>query len=163
MEGEKMVNIVLTRIDDRLIHGQVMTAWVKSTEGNRIIIVDDAVAKDQFLQRVLKMAAPPGIKVEVYDVEEGAEVLKADPKDDERVIILVKYPDTIEKLVDKGVGIKNLIVGGMGAGPGRKKFYRNISVSEEEKAIFSRLLDKGVAIDIRIVPDDKPIEISKLL
>lgn len=158
-----MVNIVLTRIDDRLIHGQVMTAWVKSTEGNRIIIVDDAVAKDQFLQRVLKMAAPPGIKVEVYDVEEGAEVLKADPKDDERVIILVKYPDTIEKLVDKGVGIKNLIVGGMGAGPGRKKFYRNISVSEEEKAIFSRLLDKGVAIDIRIVPDDKPIEISKLL
>lgn len=158
-----MVNIVLTRIDDRLIHGQVMTAWVKSTEGNRIIIVDDAVAKDQFLQRVLKMAAPPGIKVEVYDVEEGAEVLKADPKDDERVIILVKYPDTIERLVDKGVEIKNLIVGGMGAGPGRKKFYRNISVSEEEKAIFSRLLDKGVAIDIRIVPDDKPIEISKLL
>lgn len=158
-----MVNIVLTRIDDRLIHGQVMTAWVKSTEGNRIIIVDDAVAQDQFLQRVLKMAAPPGIKVEVYDVGEGAEALKAEAKEGERVIILVKYPHTIEKLVDKGVKIEKLIVGGMGAGPGRKKFYRNISVSEEEKAIFSRLLDKGVEIDIRIVPDDKPIEISKLL
>ncbi|GFN36751.1 PTS system mannose/fructose/N-acetylgalactosamine-transporter subunit IIB [Tepidimicrobium xylanilyticum] len=158
-----MVNIVLTRIDDRLIHGQVMTAWVKSTEGNRIIIVDDAVAQDQFLQRVLKMAAPPGIKVEVYDVGEGAEALKAEAKEGERVIILVKYPHTIEKLVDKGVKIEKLIVGGMGAGPGRKKFYRNISVSEEEKAIFSRLLDKGVEIDIRIVPDDKPIEISTLL
>lgn len=158
-----MVNIVLTRIDDRLIHGQVMTAWVKSTKGNRIIIVDDAVAKDQFLQKVMRMAAPPGIKVEVHDVEKGAEVLKGDSKEGERVIILVKYPHTIEKLVDKGVGIKEFIVGGMGAAPGRKKFYRNISVSEEEKAIFSRLINKGVKIDIRIVPDDKPIEISKML
>lgn len=158
-----MVNIVLTRIDDRLIHGQVMTAWVKSTQGNRIIIVDDSVAKDQFLQRVMRMAAPPGIKVEVYDVEKGAEVLKGDSKEGERVIILVKYPHTIEKLVDKGVGIKEMIVGGMGAAPGRKKFYKNISVSEEEKAIFSRLVNKGVKVDIRIVPDDKPIDISKLL
>lgn len=158
-----MVNIVLTRIDDRLIHGQVMTAWVKSTSGNRILIVDDVVAKDHFLQKVLKMAAPPGIKVEVYGTEEAAEVLKADPNEDERVIILVKYPHIIEDLVDKGVKIKKLIVGGMGAGPGRKKFYRNISVSKEEKAIFSRLLDKGVEINIRIVPDDKAIAISKLL
>lgn len=158
-----MLNIVLTRIDDRLIHGQVMTAWVKSTQGNRIIIVDDAVAKDQFLQKVMRMAAPPGIKVEVHDVEKGAEVLKEDPKDSERVIVLVKYPHTIEKLVDKGVKIEEFIVGGMGAAPGRKKFYRNISVSEEEKDIFSRLINKGVKIDIRIVPDDKPIEISKML
>ena len=158
-----MVNIVLTRIDDRLIHGQVMTAWVKSTLGNRIIIVDDVVAKDQFLQKVLRMAAPPDIKVEVYGVDEASGVLKAEPKDNERVIILVKTPKTVEDMVNKGVKIEKMIVGGMGAGPGRKKFYKNISVSNEEKSIFSRLIDKGMDIDIRIVPDDKPIAISKLL
>lgn len=158
-----MANIVLTRIDDRLIHGQVMTSWVNYVSGNRIIIVDDAVAKDQFIQKVLIMAAPPTIKVEVYDVEKAAEILKEESEENERIIILVKYPQTIEKLIDKGVGIKKVIVGGMGAGPGRKRFYRNISLSEEEKITFSRLLDKGVKIDIRIVPDDKAKPISDLL
>ncbi|MBE6083621.1 MAG: PTS sugar transporter subunit IIB, partial [Tissierellaceae bacterium] len=56
-----MANIVLTRIDDRLIHGQVMTAWVKQTKATRIIIIDDVVAKDDFMKKVLTMAAPPGI------------------------------------------------------------------------------------------------------
>ena len=158
-----MVNIVLTRIDDRLIHGQVMTTWVNYVSGNRIIIIDDVVAEDQFLQKVLTMAAPPKIKVDVYNVEDAIEILKADPVDGENIIILVKYPSTIEALVDKGVKIEEMIVGGMSAGAGRKKLFRNISASEEEKSIFTRLLDKGVEINIRIVPDDKPTKISKLL
>lgn len=158
-----MLNIVLTRIDDRLIHGQVMTAWVKSTLGNRIIIVDDSVASDSFMQKILKMAAPPGIKVEVYGVDDAAKVLTAEPSNNERVIILVKYPKTIESLIEKGVEIKELNVGGMAAGAGRKKFYRNISASDEEKEIFKKLLGKGVDIKIQIVPDDKSIELSKLL
>ena len=158
-----MVNIVLARIDDRLIHGQVMTAWVKSTFGNRIIIVDDTVAKDDFIQRVLKMSAPPGIKVEVYSIDTGADILMEAPKDGEKVIVLAKYPKTLEGLVDKGVVIKELIVGGMGAAPGRKKLYRNISTSQEEKDIFSRLIQKGVEVNIRIVPDDRSTPVSKLL
>lgn len=158
-----MLNIVLTRIDDRLIHGQVMTAWVKYVSGNRIIIVDDSVAADPFMTKVLKMLAPPGISVEVYTVERAVEVLTGEPKANERVIILVKFPKTVEALCDKGVSITELNVGGMAAGPGRKKFYKNISASNEEKEIFRNLVEKGVKINIRIVPDDRTTSIENLL
>lgn len=158
-----MLNIVLARIDDRLIHGQVMTAWVKYTQANRIIIVDDGVAQDPFMEKVLRMAAPPGIKVEVYDTQSAVAVLKGEGYPGENVIVLAKYPRTIYTLMEGGVGIKELNVGGMGASPGRKSLYRNISVSQEEREVFKKILSKGVTILIRIVPDDKGVEIKKFL
>lgn len=155
--------IVLTRIDDRLIHGQVMTAWVKFTQANRIMIIDEGVAKDPFMVKVLKMAAPPGIKVDIYDVEQAVEVLKENDSTNEKIIILVKHPVVIETLLEKGIEIKKLNVGGMGAAPGRKTLYKNISISKEEREIFQRILDKGTNIFIQIVPDEKEVDIKKLL
>jgi PTS system mannose-specific IIB component len=157
------MSIVLTRIDDRLIHGQVMTAWVRHTKANRIIIVDDGVAKDPFLQKVMKMAAPSDIKVDVYTIEEGTEALLKKFDDKENVIILVKNPKTVASLIEGGAPIQKIVVGGMAASAGRKKFYKNISASEEEKEIFKTLLEKEVDIHIQIVPDNKPIAIKNLL
>lgn len=156
-----MSNIVLIRIDDRLIHGQVMTAWVKSTKATKIIIVDDVVAKDDFMKKVLTMAAPPGITVEVYGVEEASVALREDSPVEEKIVVLVKVPDTVEGLINNGVGIKDIIVGGIGAAPGRKKLYKNISISEGEKQSFLNLIENGVEVNIRIVPDDRPLPIEK--
>jgi len=158
-----MANIVLTRIDDRLIHGQVMTAWVKQTKATRIIIIDDVVAKDDFMKKVLTMAAPPGIKVEVYNVYEASDNLKKQSLPHENLILLVKIPQTVDRLIDNGIDIKNVVLGGMGASPSRKKFYKNISVSEDEREAFKRLINKGVKVNIRIVPDDKSVDINKFI
>lgn len=158
-----MANIVLTRIDDRLIHGQVMTAWVKHTKATKIIIVDDTVAKDDFMKTVLTMAAPPGITVEVYDVNQASEVLKQPSPENERILILVKVPKTVEGLLNNGVDLKEMIVGGIGAAPGRKRLYKNISISEEERQSLLNIIDKGVEVNIHIVPDDCPQPIEKCL
>ncbi|MCC0682221.1 PTS sugar transporter subunit IIB [Clostridioides sp. ES-S-0005-03] len=157
-----MSNIALTRIDDRLIHGQVITAWCKITSAKRIVIVDDLVVKDPFIVQVLQMAAPSTVKVEVHDIESGAEVLKS-YDGDENLIVLVKYPKTVLGLVNNGVALKELNVGGMGAGLGRKSFYKNISVSDEEKEIFRELISKNVKCFIQIVPDAKKIDVGTLL
>lgn len=157
-----MLNIVLTRIDDRLIHGQVITAWSKITAATRIIVVDDEVSKDPFMAKVLKIAAPSTVKVEVYSIEEASGVLKGEDTE-EKVIVLVKYPTTVLELVKREVGIKELNVGGMGASKGRKSFYKNISVSQEEKDIFKELTNKGMDISIQIVPDAKKIDVAKLI
>lgn len=157
-----MVNIVLMRIDDRLIHGQVITAWSKITSANRIVVVDEEVASDPFMVKVLKIAAPSTVKVSVYGIDEAIEYLKGEDKGD-RVIVLVKSPDTVLKLVEKGLPIKELNLGGMGALPGRKSFYKNISVSEEEKSVFKKLINHGVNVFIQIVPDAKKMDIQKYL
>ena len=158
-----MKNIVLTRIDDRLIHGQVVTAWVKHVKGNRIIIVDDALVKDLFIQQVLRMAAPSGIKVDILNCEAAAEELKKDPENDERIIILVKVPQSIEYLIDNGVDIKTIILGGMGSRAGRQRFHKNISIGNDELECFRRLTDKGVQVLIQIVPDERAVDINKLI
>mgnify|MGYP000884844750 CR=1 FL=1 len=158
-----MSNIVFTRIDDRLIHGQVMTSWVKHTQANMISIVDNEVANDPFISRVLKMAVPSEVKVDIYNTEQAIEALTLKVQNSNRIIILAKHPKTIYSLIKNGVDIENVNVGGMGARPGRKSIYKNISASQEEKEIFKEILSLGKKVYMQIVPDDKKVDIEKYL
>jgi PTS system mannose-specific IIB component len=139
-----------------------MTAWSKTTKAERIYIVDDQVVKDEFMCKIMKMAAPTGMEVNVYSIDDGAKAIQ-EIADEKPSIVLMKVPQTATKLVEKGVSMENLNVGGMGAGPGRKKLYKNISASEEEKETLRSLAQKGVKIEFRIVPDDKGIPLSKVI
>lgn len=158
-----MSEIVLTRIDDRLIHGQVMTAWVKKTRANQILIIDDEVAKDEFMREVLKMSAPNGIDIVVKGLADAVEFLNQQEDKDNRLIILVKGPAVIEQLLENGISIDKLIVGGMGAKAERRVLYKNISASEEERAVFKRMIDRKIPVVIHIIPDQKETDLSKYL
>lgn len=158
-----MSEIVLTRIDDRLIHGQVMTAWVKKTRANQILIIDDEVAKDEFMREVLKMSAPNGIDIVVKGLMDAVEFLNQREDKNNRLIILVKGPAVIEQLLENGIMIDKLIVGGMGAKAERRVLYKNISASEEERAIFKRMIDRKIPVVIHIIPDQKETDLSKYL
>lgn len=144
----------LVRIDDRLIHGQVVAVWCKHKNFKRIIILDDGVAKDSFMQQVLRLAAPPGIQVEAMEVEANIELLNALPNK-ESVMLLMKTPQTAKRLFDAGLQFSALNIGGMGMMQGRKNVYRNISMSDEEKSMLKELSDKGVKIALYILPNDK--------
>lgn len=158
-----MKNLVLVRIDDRLIHGQVVTAWVKQTDGNRIIIVDTPLTKDAFTQRVLKASAPSGIHIDVMTTENAIEELKKEFVKDEKIIVLVKTPEEIEGLLLGGVEMEKAILGGMGSKAGRKKFNRNVSASPEEIDCLSRIYKMGVPIYYQLVPSQAPVDIRKLI
>jgi len=158
-----MSEIVLTRIDDRLIHGQVMTAWVKKTRANQILIIDDEVAKDDFMSEILKMSAPAGIDIVVKGQVDAVSFLKAHDKEKKRLIILVKAPATIAAIVEKGIEIDKLVVGGMGAKANRRVLYKNISASDEERTTFKKLIDRGIPVVIHIIPDQKETDLSKYL
>lgn len=71
-----MANITLTRIDSRLIHGQVIVKWSRIANGNRIVIVDDELEKDSFMVDIYQMAAPSGMSVEIYSTTRAAKNLK---------------------------------------------------------------------------------------
>lgn len=164
MKGVKEVKeLALVRIDDRLIHGQVITSWIKVTNVNTILIVDDEVSKDEFLSKILKMAAPKDIKVKVLNTIEAIEYLFEETPENIRIMILVKKPETIYEMQKNGIDIKEINLGGIGAKIGRKKLYKNISISEEEREIFKKMLEINTKITIRIVPDDKEISINQYL
>lgn len=158
-----MGEIVLTRVDDRLIHGQVMTAWVKKTRGNQILIIDDDVAKDDFMSELLKMSAPADIDIQVKSVAQAISFVRDIPNTDKKVIILVKGPRVIENLLENDCQITEMIVGGMGAKENRSVLYKNISASDDERAIFKKLIKAGMSIDIHVIPDQKAVRLDKYL
>ena len=95
-----MKKIVLARIDDRLIHGQVVTSWVKQTDASRIVIVDSPLTQNTFMQRLLKAAAPQGISVDIMTAADAIKFLKGEPLARENIIILTKVPEVMEELIE---------------------------------------------------------------
>ncbi len=156
-----MKNIVLTRIDDRLIHGQVCTNWLKLTNGNVVLIVDEKLPNDMLMTRVLLAAAPRGVECIVKNVSDSIEFLQGDAKPGENVVILVKYPEPLEGLIDAGIPIDTIILGGMGMRPGRSTFIRNVAATPDEVECFKRILNKGVEIFYQMLPRDPQIDVSK--
>ncbi|XBS70351.1 PTS sugar transporter subunit IIB [Acerihabitans sp. KWT182] len=155
-------NIVLARIDDRLVHGQIMTAWVQYTSANHIVIVDNVTAKDDFVKSIIEMAVPKSIGLSITD-EEGAPDLLNTLHESKRAIILAKIPQAFLELIKKNVLFKEINIGGMGAKKERAKFYKNISASEEEKKAFREIIDFGVALNIQILPYDAAIPAKDFL
>jgi D-glucosaminate-specific PTS system IIB component len=151
------MTLKLVRVDDRLIHGQVVAIWLKALRAERIVIVDDRTAADEFLREILELAAPPGVPVEVHDVERGTQRVRELAAAPEPIFVLMRSPLTAVRLREAGVEFPLLNVGGMGAGPGRKVLYRNISASPEEIAAMRRLEEMGTTVELRIVENDRPV------
>lgn len=156
------MSIKLFRIDDRLVHGQVMTAWSKVTSAQRIIILDNEVIKDDFVCLVMKQAVPKNIKLEIYNVEDGIKRLK-ELQDDLSTIVLMKFPSVALQIVKENVEIPSLNVGGMGMNPGRKKVYKNISATQEELDQLKELESFGTMVEFRILPEDKMVSLDSIL
>jgi mannose/fructose/N-acetylgalactosamine-specific phosphotransferase system component IIB len=156
------VSLRLVRIDDRLIHGQVVAGWLRALDAQRIVIVDDATAGDEFLREVLTLAAPQGVPVEVHDVASGAARCIELAGGPEPVIVLARSPRTVLALRQAGVPIDVVDLGGMGAGPGRRRLHRTISVSPAEIGELRQLEQLGTRVQIQIVADDRPIPLRSL-
>jgi PTS system mannose-specific IIB component len=152
----------LVRIDDRLIHGQVIAVWCKHRRFTRIVIVDDGVAADPFMQEVLSLSAPPGLQVDTMSVEESINALDESAPNRGTTMVLMKSPQTARRLYDGGVHYSALNIGGIGNAPGRKNIFKNISASEEEIAIFKYLMNQGVEITLLTVPGEKSKAFSEL-
>ena len=88
-----MQNLVLTRIDDRLIHGQVMTAWIRNRKADQVVIVDDGTANDEYMIEVLEMAIPEEIAIGIFTKEEGVQFFEQGL--DAPTILLVKWPEAL--------------------------------------------------------------------
>ena len=148
-----MKNIVLARVDDRLIHTEILTLWVPEVRANRIIIVDDVVAKDKFRSKVIKEMAPKGLIIHVYGIDRAVEKLKEDPSfDGERVIVIAESPIVFEELIKRGIRITQLNVGGMGIRGERKTVARRIACDEMEMESIHQMIRQGVHVYFQTVP-----------
>lgn len=154
--------INVARIDDRLIHGQVITTWVKNFDIEQVIIVNDKVANDTVQQSVLTMAAPPDLKVVVFGVDKFIEVLKK-TEIKRRTMLLFTNSIDVNRLVESGLKLEKLNVGGMRMQEGRRNLSRAVAVTPDEEQAFRSLINNNVAVEIQMVPKDPIVELKTLL
>lgn len=158
-----MRNIVMARVDERLIHGQVMTSWLKGTDANTVLVVDGPSAASAFLRRILFAAAPKNITLQVMGEEDAAEYLKEEAGAEERVFLLAKTPGPFLRLIRGGVPLREVILGNMGGAAGRKRFSRSINASDAEIQEFRDILAAGAGLFCQMVPTDPKEDVKKLL
>lgn len=156
-----MPNIVLTRIDNRLIHGQVATQWASSVNGNLILVANDNVAGDNFRQGLMDLAAPSFCQTRYFTLEKTINVIhRASPE--QRIIIICDSPSDVLTLVKGGVPITKVNIGNMHMAEGKRQVATVVAVDDRDVAAFRGLQECGVTLEIRKVPSESAEDSSKL-
>lgn len=158
-----MGNIVLTRVDSRLIHGQVMTKWVNQVQANKIVVVSDELANDEFMRSIYLMSAPTGVEVVCVTEAQAAESYAADVFGAGNVLLLLPSLKALKSVYDQGVKVSSAQVGGLGGGPERKVVFQNITLDDADAAILAELAADGVKIVFQTIPEDAPQDVDAIL
>ncbi len=153
------MKIQLVRIDDRLIHGQVVMAWTKSFPVKRIVVISDKVAADTIRKMLLETVAPPGIKVSVLSVKDGIAKLQDGSFKDQDLMLLFTNPTDVLAVKVSGVEINTVNIGGMSFVQGKKQLTKAVSVDDADIAAFKELGKLGASLQIQVVPSDSVIDI----
>ncbi|UVK77535.1 MAG: mannose-specific PTS enzyme IIAB component [Sodalis sp. Fse] len=161
-QGEHMT-IGLARIDDRLIHGQVSTRWTKETNVKRIIVVNDEVAIDTVRKTLLTQASPPGVTAHVVDVAKAIRVYNNPKYVKDRVMLLFTNPTDVVRLVEGGVVITSVNIGGMAFRQGKIQVNNAVSVDEKDIEAFKKLNELGIELEVRKVSSDSPLKMMDLI
>ncbi len=155
-----MEGFVHIRIDDRLIHGQVATRWATGLKVNRIMIIDDQVAVNETEKSVLRMAAPAGVNTSILQFDKAVANIKNGNYAGQRVMLVVKSPVILVKMMEAGIRLLPVNVGNMSNRPGTTQYKKSVSMTDEEKAAVEKLLQAGIKVTAQMVPDEPDVSIE---
>jgi mannose/fructose/sorbose-specific phosphotransferase system IIB component len=146
------MKISLIRIDERLIHGQVTMGWARTASANLILAVNDLVAKDPFQKKLMMMAAPVGATVEIYSVDEVVEKLNSNAWPNATILMLLRNPIDMVRLVEKGIQVDKVNVGGVRSPEAKIKLTKEVVATPPELEAWKKLDEHGIRIEVQWVP-----------
>ena len=144
--------VVLARIDDRLIHGQVTVGWSEQLQPDRILLANNAIAADPWQTKVYSSTVPPGIRVSILPVARAASSLANPETAEERVLLLTGSAEEMAELVRIGVPVNVVNVGGLHFSAGKREMLPFVYVDRQDLKAFSRLLEMGAVLSAQQVP-----------
>ena len=161
--GDGRIKFVLTRVDSRLLHGQVATAWTKAVLPNRIIVVSDAVSKDDLRKKLIEQAAPPGVKANVIPIAKMIEISKDPRFGNTKALLLFENPEDVLTVIEAGVDIKEVNIGSMAHSVGKVVVSKVLSMGPEDVNAFEKMKNMGIKFDVRKVPNDSKAHMDEIL
>ena len=152
-------NILLTRIDNRLVHGQVGVTWTSTIGANLLVVVDDVVANDDIQQKLMGITAETyGFGIRIFTIEKTINVIgKAAPH--QKIFLICRTPQTVRKLVEGGIDLKDVNVGNMHFSEGKKQISSKVYVDDQDLTDLRFIKQRGVNVFIQDVPGDQKEQI----
>ncbi|SDI74503.1 PTS N-acetylgalactosamine transporter subunit IIB [Natribacillus halophilus] len=157
-----MENLLLTRIDNRLIHGQVGVTWVNHVGANLVVVANDEVSSDKVQQDLMDMVMPESIQTRYFSIQRTIDIIQ---KSSAKQLIFLIVRDVHDALALKsgGVPIDKINVGNMHYEEGKEQISSTVSVDEKDKEAFRKLDELGVKLELRRVPTEGQQDILKLI
>lgn len=155
-------NILMTRIDNRLIHGQVGITWTNSLGANLVVVANDEAANDPIQQSLMDMVVSDGVQTRYFTIQKTIDIIhKAAER--QKIFIVCKTPQDVLTLVKGGVPIDFVNIGNMHFCEGKKQIHKTVSVDNNDIDAFRQLNQLGITCEIRRVPDENGENITNLL
>jgi mannose/fructose/N-acetylgalactosamine-specific phosphotransferase system component IIB len=157
------MNIVGARIDERLVHGQVANLWTPKLQVERIIVLDEAAAKDEIQKSGLRMATPMTTRLSVLPTEVAADHLNNNRYGNQRIFIVAKKPQKFLDLLNLGVNLEMINVGNMSKKEDTTELTKQVNISSEDAEIFKQIAAKGVNLIAQVNPSVDAHDLMKLI
>ena len=155
--------IELFRIDDRLIHGQVVVGWGQPRDLTFIVLVDDEVASSEWEQELYRMGVPPEMDVYFHTVEEAADKLASYQSDGRRGALLTGDIETMARLIELTRSVTRVNLGGIHHRAGRTQRLRYVFLAPDEEKALRALAARGVDVSAQDVPAARPLGLNEVL
>jgi PTS system mannose-specific IIB component len=155
------VDDFIFRVDDRLIHGQVTAGWVRPLGIERIVLVNNEVAADEWERESYSLAVPAGVKTVILSVTEGIEFLKNTNDKKKTMVVVASLKDTVELIVG-GIMIKKIHVGGLHFETGRRCIAPYICFNGTDGEFLKKIVDRGIKIEGREIPGGPSLDVWTL-
>ena len=155
--------LVLARIDDRLIHGQVTVGWGNFLNPDRILLVSDEIAQNEWEMELYQSCVPFNISVSILSVKDAADAMINNSFKDDRVILLAESPAVIAGLLEAGAELRQVNIGGMHHKPNTKKLLPYVYLSEEDIRHFKTMSGRDIELICQDLPQAKKENLAKLL
>ncbi len=155
--------IKLTRIDDRLVHGQVALVWTPALSVDCLIVANDKVAKDDFLKMTLGFAKPANAKLLIKSLDETIAFVNDPINQGLKILLIINSVQDALTLSDEIPEITSINFGGLRGKDGSKLISKAVAVTEAEIDISKQLLNKGIELEVRQVPGDKKLMLMDLV
>ncbi len=155
--------IKLTRIDDRLVHGQVAMTWTPALDADCLVVANDKIAKDEFMKMTLGLAKPASAKLVIKSLADAATFINDPRAQNLKILLIVNSVQDAAAMAGAVHEITSINLGGLRSKEGTKAIAKAISVTEADIALIKHMLAKGIELEVRQVPTDKKILIDTLI
>ena len=155
--------LILVRIDDRLIHGQITVGWAQALRPDRILLANDAVAQNPTQKRLYEAVVPPEMGVSILTIDETMQSVENGTFNVEKTFLIVESPKDVLALQERGLGIRCVNVGGLHFSEGKRRLLPYVFVNEQDIDNLKELMAEGIEVECRDVPSAKRVNMKDLL